>query len=339
MATKKRFQPRVNELFGIDVGATGTKTLKVRCNNRGELWPASGYPSADDAASIPTPTGVLSAEGFFDQIDERLDAAGLVPRSAERGYAVCMPVREVTGELGTKICGPSFNLGIRESFRVRGIAVGSDGICHGLGSYFAGAARDLTGSYALTIYGGGIGGATILRQRNQLVLLGRESHFPIYGKKRQTWEQLASKPAFERYMQRAGLTWQNDVGHACDKILKERSQSQDAYRVRRALACWHRFAARGLIAVINVLNLGGASDEPFKLGLSGGLYRFFEPQRIYDHILEFSGGEPWFDPGNFEVIVEPNGHWTACVGAAMMAVARKVGCDVLDIKVLDAPPA
>lgn len=323
---------RKKELYGVDVGASAIKVLPFGyCVATRKMWPTS-----DLSASVPcvdTPKR-LEGKGFIKQILAAVHE--LVPPKAKCGFALCLPVKDHDK---TIFCGPSLKLGIEHLFPIHGHAVINDGIAHLLGSYAAGAARKHQGDYLLAAFGSGIGTSAYLNSGKTTLIRAREAHFRISAKPNaRTWKEVTDTNALKRYVTKQGVSVHGDIGKFCARVLDRKPQSDTAHSIRRALATYHHYVAYGLHVAINNLGLGANNDLPFMIGLSGGLCRFLNPTAIYDRILRFDKEGSWFNRNRLKVIVEPNGRRTACVGAAMAALADMAKCDVTKIKVLKKAP-
>jgi hypothetical protein len=327
-------------IFGYDVGQH-TKAIKFGGNDQGQLWFTDGFP--EKTPRVETPHDIPAHE-FMMKLRIALTTAGHWGTSHDLyGFSLCGPVVQNT-------CLRLINRGINDSFEIREGGALNDGMAATLGSWIAGVAKDHDGALACLTLGSGIGIGTVHWDATfKLVSNDGEAHVIVRSDRRCNGchrlgclEGAANEAALRDYAREEGfeLPAGKKLGWEFERILRDEEKiSNQRTQVQQAVIRWHSFLAQGIGNFYVALNMGGSEFlDPAMFVLGGGLSFLVNEAHLRDLVLEEFGGHPFLGE-NFVIKRESVlGNRAGCVGAAAMALARKLQCDITKIKFVDEPP-
>lgn len=334
----KKFQIRA-----LDVGGH-TKSLVFEGNNCGELWFANGFP--DKIPSVETPHDVESSE-FVERLENALFGAGLIDPKHDtlRGMSICGPV---TGN----VCLRPINRGVKGPFHIPDdYAVLNDGMAATIASRIAGVAKDHEGALLLLTLGTGVGMGSFIWSNGQLAMNDGEAHVTVRNSVRRCQcgrFGCLEAAANELFLKDALISRAipeneigDDVGRALESFLKLNDSKGMNYqgKAQNTLDLWHRNLADGLASMYALLNLGGNDMlPPAMFVMAGGLSALIDENALAGYIRNEFANDP-FMGSNFLVRRENMlGNRAGCIGVAALALAKRLECNVLDIKFLDKAP-
>jgi len=334
-------------IWGYDIGET-TKVVKFVADvpNKTVFFAPDSLDEQGQpfVRKVTTPHGV-PASSFMEELTSCLAEASLQGTVQDmRGYSVCGPV--VQGR-----CLRLINRDVLEPFAITAGHALNDGMAATIGSMMAGVATEHDGSIAFLTLGSGIGfGAFHWDEHGKLVPNNGEIHFTVRGANRKCnchrvgcFEAAANESALLGYCKRElaqtdcqQFSLDDDgLGMTIEKALTDTTHELYPHdqELKRALATWCKFLARGIANIFVLLNLGGNDWQPppmFVLG--GGLSSLVDPARLRKTILAEFDDDPLV--GKQFVISKEDviGNLAGCIGAACMEFASRLEIDVTEIK-------